>query len=78
MTQSQWDKPEWRGTGVAIPIFSLRSTNGMGVGEFSDLIPFVDFAVESGLKLIQLLPINDTCVYGDWRDTYPYRCVALC
>lgn len=73
--KEQFEKPVWRGTGVAIPVFSLRTSNGMGVGEFLDIIPFVDFAVESHLKLIQLLPINDTCVYGDWRDSYPYRFV---
>lgn len=26
--------------------------------------------------LIQLLPVNDTCVRGDWRDSYPYS--SLC
>jgi len=27
----------WRGAGVAIPVFSLRSDQGFGVGEFADL-----------------------------------------
>jgi len=28
--------------------------------------------VQCGLRLLQLLPINDTTVKGDWRDSYPY------
>ena len=32
----------FRGAGVAVPIFSLRSKEGLGVGEFSDLKPLAD------------------------------------
>ncbi len=67
----------WRGAGVAIPVFSLRSQASMGVGEFLDLKLLVDIAVEAGLQLIQLLPINDTCIEGDWRDTYPYKSISV-
>ena len=34
----------WRGAGVAAPVFSLRTHNSVGVGEFLDLIPLVDLA----------------------------------
>jgi 4-alpha-glucanotransferase len=27
----------WKGAGVAIPVFSLRSKKSFGVGEFNDL-----------------------------------------
>jgi 4-alpha-glucanotransferase len=27
----------WKGAGVAIPVFSLRSKNSFGVGEFNDI-----------------------------------------
>jgi 4-alpha-glucanotransferase len=67
----------WRGAGLAIPVFSLRTRASMGVGEFADLKVLVDCAVASGLQLIQLLPINDTCVVGDWRDTYPYKSISV-
>ena len=41
-------------------MFSLRSQNSWGVGEFTDLPLLVDWSKSVGLKLIQLLPINDT------------------
>lgn len=63
----------WRGAGVAIPMFSVRSEADLGVGEFLDLKLFVDWAAESGFHLVQLLPINDTSVHGMWWDSYPYR-----
>ena len=30
----------WRGSGISIPVFSLRTEKSLGVGEFLDLIPF--------------------------------------
>jgi len=64
---------QWRGTGVSLPVFSIRTKNSLGVGEFLDLKLMVDWAVSTGLKLIQILPVNDTSSRGDWRDSYPYR-----
>lgn len=63
----------WRGAGVAIPMFSVRSEDDVGVGEFVDLKLVVDWAVDSGFHLLQLLPINDTSVHKMWWDSYPYR-----
>lgn len=63
----------WRGAGVAIPMFSVRSESDLGVGEFLDLKLLVDWAVASGFHLVQLLPINDTSVHQMWWDSYPYR-----
>lgn len=34
----------WKGAGVAIPIFSLRSNNSLGAGEFTDIKLLVDWA----------------------------------
>lgn len=66
----------WKGAGVAIPVFSLRSRNGFGVGEFSDIKLLVDWAIESGLRLVQLLPVNDTITNFNWRDSYPYSAIS--
>ena len=63
----------WHGTGVAIPVFSLRSKKGWGVGEFLDLKRMADWAVARGQKLIQILPINDTTSTHTDLDSYPYR-----
>ncbi|CDP16326.1 unnamed protein product [Coffea canephora] len=67
----------WRGAGVAIPMFSVRSEEDLGVGEFLDLKLLVDWAVESGFHLVQLLPINDTSVHGMWWDSYPYSSLSV-
>jgi 4-alpha-glucanotransferase len=66
----------WRGAGVAIPVFSLRSKNSFGVGEFTDLPLLADWATSVGLKVVQLLPINDTSATGTWMDSYPYSAIS--
>lgn len=67
----------WRGAGVAIPMFSVRSEADLGVGEFLDLKLLVDWAVACGFHLVQLLPINDTSVNGMWWDSYPYSSLSV-
>ena len=66
----------WKGAGVAVPVFSLRSENSFGVGEFLDLKPLADFAAAAGLHFIQLLPINDTTNSHSWEDSYPYNAIS--
>jgi 4-alpha-glucanotransferase len=66
----------WKGAGVAIPVFSLRSKKSFGVGEFNDLKLLVDWAKETGLKLIQILPVNDTIATNTWMDSYPYAAIS--
>jgi 4-alpha-glucanotransferase len=67
---------QWKGAGVAIPVFSLRSNNSFGVGEFTDMNLLVDWAKKIGLKLIQILPINDTTATHKWMDSYPYAAIS--
>ncbi|GEO11358.1 4-alpha-glucanotransferase [Segetibacter aerophilus] len=66
----------FKGAGVAIPVFSLRSANGFGVGEFPDLKLMVDWAKQVGLKLVQLLPVNDTTATHTFKDSYPYAAIS--
>jgi 4-alpha-glucanotransferase len=66
----------WRGAGVAIPVFSLRSNKSFGTGEFTDIKLMVDWAVQTGLKLLQLLPVNDTTATHTEKDSYPYAAVS--
>ncbi len=66
----------WKGAGVAIPVFSLRSKKSFGVGEFTDLKLLADWAKITGLKLIQILPINDTTATNSWADSYPYAAIS--
>lgn len=47
-------------SGVAVPVAALCSERSCGIGEFSDLKLLVDWCCESGQKMINLLPVNDT------------------
>ena len=67
----------WRAAGVSIPVFSLRSEHSYGVGDFGDLRRMVDWAVATGMKFIQTLPVNDTTTDGHWHDSYPYNIVSV-
>jgi 4-alpha-glucanotransferase len=66
----------FRAAGVAVPVFSLRSAQSLGIGEFADLKAFADWAADTGMKLIQILPINDTTSSHDWTDSYPYSAIS--
>ncbi|MFT3934929.1 MAG: 4-alpha-glucanotransferase [Chitinophagaceae bacterium] len=66
----------WKGAGVAIPVFSLRSKNSFGAGEFSDIKLLADWAKKTSLKLIQLLPVNDTSATFTKSDSYPYSAIS--
>ena len=63
----------WRGAGVAIPVFSLRSDEDFGAGDFMDLKKLVDWAASTGQRVVQILPINDTTMTHTWTDSYPYN-----
>lgn len=67
----------WRLAGVSVPVFSLRSEHSYGVGDFGDLRRLVDWAVATGMKAIQLLPVNDTTASHQWGDSCPYNVVSF-
>lgn len=67
---------QWKGAGIAIPVFSLRSEKSLGIGEFADIKALVDWCRRVGLKLIQILPINDTSATHTWLDSYPYSSIS--
>jgi 4-alpha-glucanotransferase len=66
----------WKGAGVAVPLFSLRTEKSGGIGEYPDIIKLVDWAKKTGIKLIQLLPVNDTVATHSWLDSYPYKSIS--
>ena len=72
-SNAAFDRPGYRGAGTAIPVFSLRSEEDFGVGEFYDLKKMADWAARTGQGVLQLLPINDTTMTRDWMDSYPYN-----
>ncbi len=66
----------WKGAGIAIPVFSLRTERSFGVGEFTDIKLLVDWVKQTGFKMIQLLPVNDTSATHSWKDSYPYAAIS--
>lgn len=72
-----FDIPAWKGAGVAIPIFSLKSEKSYGVGDFGDLKRMIDWAIKTHQKVIQILPINDTTMTHAWTDSYPYNSISI-
>ena len=68
---------EWKTSGVAVPLFALRSEHSCGVGDFGDLKRLVDWAVMAGMKVIQLLPLTDTTSMHSWSDSHPYNAISV-
>lgn len=71
------EPPKARAAGVAVPVFSLRSENSVGIGDFADLEKFVLWCSKTGMKIVQILPINDTTTDHSWRDSYPYSSISI-
>jgi len=67
----------FRLAGVVVPVFSLRSQTDSGTGDFGDLKLLVDWAVKTGQKVIQLLPVHDTTITKTWTDSYPYNAISV-
>ena len=63
----------WKGAGTAIPVFSIRSEEDFGIGDFIDIKKMVDWCKLTGQNVLQILPINDTTMTGTWVDSYPYK-----
>ena len=66
-----------RVAGTLVPVFSLRTNNSFGVGDFGDLKKMIDYITLTGQKVLQVLPINDTTITHTWTDSYPYSCISI-
>ena len=67
----------WKCAGTAVPVFSLRTEDSFGIGDFHDLKKLVDWVAATGQRVIQLLPVNDTTMTGTWTDSYPYSANSI-
>ena len=67
----------WKCAGTAVPVFSLRTEDSFGTGDFHDLKKLVDWVAATGQRVIQLLPVNDTTMTGTWMDSYPYSANSI-
>ena len=73
----RFDTPAERYAGIAIPVFSLKSSSSCGIGDFTDLGRFAEWAAATGMKFVQILPINDTTATKTWHDSYPYSAISV-
>ena len=48
-----------RRAGILVPLFSLSSSRGWGIGEIPDIPPFARWLESAGQRVLQLLPINE-------------------
>src|SRR5438094_664616 len=63
--------PEKKIAGILAPLFGLRRENDLGIGDVAALREFIDWSAQSGFKLVQLLPINET-----GPDNSPYNAIS--
>jgi len=71
-----FDQFKWQGAGINLPVSALKSEQSWGVGDFTDLHLLIDWAKETGMRMIQLLPINDTTATHSIKDSYPYASIS--
>lgn len=60
MPKNNWDKiGNNRRAGVLVPLFSVYSEKSSGIGGLADLKLLIDWCRNSGLTILQLLPMNE-------------------
>ncbi len=62
-----------RMSGLLLPLFSLRRTGDAGIGDLIALREWIDWASETGVKFLQLLPVN---ALGDGSAPSPYSAIS--
>ena len=77
LDELRFDSPSLRLAGTVLPLFSMRSAHGWGIGDFGDIRLMADWLAATGQNILQLLPLNDTTVCGGNEDSYPYNCVSV-
>lgn len=69
---TSWDRIGKRAHhGINVPLFSLRTQQSCGIGEYLDLIPIIKWCKRIGFDVIQTLPLNDTA-----HDYSPYNALS--
>jgi len=62
-----------RCAGILVPLFSLRTADDFGRGDFSGLVPMGALALAMGHRLIQLLPLDELAS----GETSPYNALSV-
>ena len=61
-----------RRSGILVPLFSLTSTRGWGIGEYLDLPAFSEWLTAGGQTIVQILPITEI----PEQETSPYSALT--
>jgi 4-alpha-glucanotransferase len=61
-----------RQSGIGVPLFSLVTSRGWGIGEFADLPALGDWCAAAGQRYVQLLPLNEISP----GETSPYSSMS--
>ncbi len=61
-----------RRAAVLLPLFSIRSGSGFGLGEIPDIPRFARWARRAGFQVLQLLPVGEICA----GETSPYAAAS--
>ncbi|MBQ7421736.1 MAG: 4-alpha-glucanotransferase [Prevotella sp.] len=77
LSQAWFDIAPLKCAGTLVPVFSLRSETSFGVGDFGDLQKMIDWTEQTGQRVLQILPVNDTTITHTWMDSYPYSCISI-
>ncbi|HSI86960.1 MAG TPA: 4-alpha-glucanotransferase, partial [Candidatus Methylacidiphilales bacterium] len=63
--------PEEKVAGILAPVFALRHTQDLGIGDTQAVRESIDFCAEHGIGVLQILPINET-----GGDHSPYNAIS--
>ncbi len=63
--------PDEKIAGVLTPLFALRGTSDLGIGDVGALRDFLKWSRAAGFRVVQLLPINET-----GSDHSPYNAIS--
>lgn len=58
-------------SGVLVPVFSLRSSQDLGVGDVEGVSDMIDWCAKHHFSILQVLPINET-----GSDNSPYNAIS--
>jgi len=57
--------------GILVPVFAIRHENDLGAGDVEGMRQLIRWAGDSGLSVVQILPINET-----GNDNSPYNAIS--
>ncbi|MDD5200320.1 MAG: 4-alpha-glucanotransferase [Terrimicrobiaceae bacterium] len=63
--------PDQRIAGVLAPVFALRGSQDLGIGDTLALREFATWAARHGLRVVQILPVNES-----GADNSPYNIIS--